>query len=77
MDRGGTGQGYLFDILNKIKSKIQVPLIMAGGAGNYKHLCDGLINNEIDAVATAHLFNFVGNGLIDARNKLIKHQLNH
>ena len=76
MDRDGTGQGYEFEILNIIKSKIQVPLIMAGGAGNYKHLSDGLINNEIDAVATAHLFNFVGTGLIDARKKLIKDKFN-
>ena len=76
MDRDGTGQGYQFEILSAIKSKIQVPLIMAGGAGNYKHLSEGLINKEIDAVATAHLFNFVGSGLIDARNKLIKDKFN-
>ena len=76
MDRDGTGQGYQFEILSAIKSKIQVPLIMAGGAGNHKHLSEGLINNEIDAVATAHLFNFVGSGLMDARNKLIKDKFN-
>jgi len=71
MDRDGTGQGYLFEIIDNLKNLIDIPVIIAGGAGNYKHFSDGLNHNSIDAVATAHLFNFVADGLINARNKLL------
>ena len=71
MDRDGTGQGYLFEIIDKLNHLIDIPVIIAGGAGNYKHFSEGLKHDSIDAVATAHLFNFVGNGLINSRNKLL------
>ena len=44
---------------------------MAGGAGKYHHLSEGINNKKIDAVATANLFNFVGDGLEKAREGLI------
>ena len=67
IDRDGTGQGYDFQILDVIQSAIPIPVIIAGGAGQYHHLAEGLKDDRIDAVATAHLFNFVGNGLAKAR----------
>ncbi len=72
IDRDGTGQGYLFELLNFLPEKISVPLIFAGGAGNEKHLLEGLNEQKIDAVATAHLFNFVGSGLKLARESIIE-----
>jgi cyclase len=71
IDRDGTGQGYLFELLDNIPTNIPVPLIMSGGAGNQKHLIDGLEDTRIDAVATAHLFNFVNDGLRLARESII------
>ena len=71
MDNDGTGHGYEFNILNYLPLNLNLPIIMAGGAGNYKHLSEGLKNQKISAVATANLFNFVGDGLINARSKLI------
>jgi cyclase len=47
------------------------PVILAGGAGNGAHLAEGLADPRVDAVATAHLFNFVGDGLKQARQSLI------
>ncbi len=71
MDRDGTGQGYDLDIINNLPSHLHVPIILAGGAGNSRHLAQGLADPRVDAVATAHLFNFVGDGLYQARRKLI------
>ena len=48
---------------------------MAGGVGNSVHLAEGLNRREVDAVATAHLFNFVGDGLERARIELSKTDL--
>lgn len=71
MDRDGTGQGYDVSLFNYLPDLMPIPLIMAGGAGNFNHLAEGLSDNRVDAVATAHLFNFVGNGLENARQNLI------
>ena len=72
IDRDGTGQGYLIELLDFIPEGITIPLIIAGGAGKYHHLSEGLKEDRVDAVATAHLFNFVGDGLTKSRDELIK-----
>jgi cyclase len=71
MDRDGTGQGYDLRILDLLPINMPKPLILAGGVGNSAHLAAGLADPRVDAVATAHLFNFVGNGLKQARQTLI------
>jgi cyclase len=76
IDRDGTGQGLEFEILNLLPKCISKPIILSGGVGNPKHLLEGLRNRQIDAVATANLFNFVGDGLINARNYLTQNGVN-
>ncbi|NDH06121.1 DUF255 domain-containing protein [bacterium] len=72
IDQDGTGNGYDLDILNILPSGMNKPVIFAGGVGNSKHLAAGLSESRIDAVATAHLFNFIGDGLKKARSDLIE-----
>ncbi|CAM3852699.1 HisA/HisF-related TIM barrel protein [Aquirufa aurantiipilula] len=72
IDKDGTGFGYdetLIESINKITS---LPLIIAGGAGNESHLLKGLQLVNVSAVATANLFNFIGNGLPNARNLILE-----
>lgn len=71
IDKDGTGFGYDFDTIKKLKDKINVPLIIAGGAGNESHLIEGLKIEGVSAVATANLFNFIGDGLPKARKHII------
>ena len=71
IDQDGTGQGFNFEILKKLPKKFDKPIIFSGGAGNYLHLVSAFQKKEIDAVATANLLNFVGNGLQEARKKII------
>jgi len=71
VDRDGTGQGYDFETLELLGEDWSIPVIMAGGVGNAKHLADGLADPRVDAVATANLFNFVGDGLKRARQALL------
>jgi cyclase len=71
IDRDGTGQGYDFEVLASLPEELTLPVIMAGGAGNSRHFAEGLNDPRIDAVATAHLFNFVGDGLKKARYALL------
>lgn len=71
IDQDGTGQGYDFKLLDLLPNPCPIPVIMAGGVGNAMHLIEGFMHNSIDAVATANLFNFIGDGLKHAREKLI------
>lgn len=71
MDRDGTGQGYQLEMLDQLPSQMPIPLILAGGAGKHQHLSEALIDRRVDAVATANLFNFVGDGLLRSRNAMI------
>ena len=71
MDRDGTGQGYDLNLLDLLPLNMAKPVVLAGGVGNALHLAAGLSDPRVDAAATAHLFNFVGDGLKQARNQLI------
>jgi len=72
VDRDGTGQGYLLGLLDMLPKTYEIPIIIAGGAGSFTHFAEGLQDIRVDAVATAHLFNFLGNGLEEARVKLLR-----
>jgi cyclase len=67
MDRDGAGQGYLLGMLDQLPDPMAIPVIMAGGAGKHQHLSAALLDHRVDAVATANLFNFVGDGLTKSR----------
>jgi imidazole glycerol-phosphate synthase subunit HisF len=71
VDRDGTGQGLDFEILELLPARVSKPIILAGGAGNSNHLLLGFKDSRVDAVATANLFNFVGDGLKKARHELV------
>lgn len=71
IDRDGTGQGYDLNILSLLPKDIMKPIILSGGVGNATHLLAGISDFRVDAVATANLFNFVGDGLKHARQSLI------
>lgn len=72
IDRDGTGQGYDLALLDNLPSPMPIPVILAGGAGKYHHFAEGLNDERVNAVATAHLFNFVGNGLEKSREELLR-----
>jgi cyclase len=72
IDKDGTGFGYDEVLIEQVSKKIQLPLIIAGGAGNGLHLKHGLKIQNVSAVATANLFNFIGDGLPNARRQLIE-----
>lgn len=72
IEKDGTGFGYDLNIIQEVVDKIDVPLIIAGGAGNDRHLLEGLQFPGVSAVATANLFNFIGDGLPNARINILE-----
>ncbi len=76
IDQDGTGFGYDIETINEISTYINIPLIIAGGAGNELHLIQGIEIDHVNAVATANLFNFIGDGLPNARKKMLSKGIN-
>jgi imidazole glycerol-phosphate synthase subunit HisF len=57
MDRDGTQDGYDLALLDAIASTVDVPVIASGGAGEPRHLVDGL-GAGADAVLCASIFHY-------------------
>jgi cyclase len=76
IDRDGTSNGIDFEMLEHVAHIKDLPLIIKGGVGNADHIISGLADNRVDAVATAHLLNFMGNGLARARELAISGGIN-
>jgi len=58
MDRDGTQVGYDIDLMSKISSKVNIPVIASGGVGNLDHLVDGIIRGKANAVLAASVFHY-------------------
>ena len=66
----------VFKLLEHVDHIKDLPLIIKGGFGNADHIIAGLSDNRVDAVATANLLNYVGNGLARARELAISGGIN-
>lgn len=71
IDRDGTGNGFQIELLDCLPELFEILVIISGGVGNYSHLAEGLNDPRVDAVATANLLNFMGDGLASARSQLV------
>ena len=58
MDRDGTQVGYDINLMNKISSTINIPVIASGGVGNLDHLVDGIKLGKASAVLAASIFHY-------------------
>jgi cyclase len=58
IDKDGTMEGYDLELTKKITEHVNIPVIASGGAGNYQHMYDAIINGGASAVAAASMFHF-------------------
>ncbi len=58
MDRDGTQFGYDINLMSKISSKVNIPVIASGGVGNLDHLVDGIKLGKASAVLAASIFHY-------------------
>lgn len=72
MDRDGTREGYDVELLGRIGSTVDIPLIASGGAGVLDHFVDALAPGRADAVLAASLFHFGELRIRDLKRFLIE-----
>ena len=70
MDRDGTQAGYDIDLMFKISSTVNIPVIASGGVGNLDHLVDGIKLGNASAVLAASIFHYGKFSLKDAKEYL-------
>ena len=75
IDRDGAGQGLDLDLIKKFR-KTTNPVILMGGAGKLEHIVNALKLKNVDGVATANIFNFLGKGLSSVRENLFQMKIN-
>ena len=75
MDRDGTQIGYDNELLYKISSIVNIPIIASGGVGNLEHLVDGIKIGKASAVLAASIFHYGTYTISDAKKYLNKNQI--
>ena len=70
MDKDGTKDGFDIDVLSKISSSIDIPVIASGGAGTLEHLYEAIDKGKADAVLAASIFHFGEYTIKQAKNYL-------
>ena len=58
MDRDGTQVGYDIELISKISSSVNLPVIASGGVGRLDHLVDGIKKGKASAVLAASIFHY-------------------
>jgi cyclase len=67
IERDGTGQGYDVATLQWAGGLCRLPVIASGGVGNFEHLLQGLQIPNVTGASTANIYNFMSDGLTQAR----------
>ncbi|MDB2580457.1 imidazole glycerol phosphate synthase subunit HisF [Candidatus Pelagibacter bacterium] len=70
MDRDGTQVGYDIELMAKISSKVNIPIIASGGVGNLDHLVDGIKLGNASAVLAASIFHYEKHSVKEAKEYL-------
>jgi cyclase len=58
MDHDGTKAGFANELLAELGSRVSVPIIASGGAGNSEHFVDTFTTGKADAALAASIFHF-------------------
>jgi cyclase len=70
MDRDGTQIGYDNDLIFKISSTVNIPVIASGGVGTLDHLVDGIKLGNASAVLAASIFHYGTHSINEAKQYL-------
>jgi len=72
VDRDGSRKGYDIDLLKKVTSLVNIPVIACGGVGNNKDFAKAVIEGNCSAVAASNIFQHTEHSTISAKAMLLK-----
>jgi len=75
IDRDGTMGGYDLELIKRVSSMVNIPVIASGGAGTYQHMFEAISIGNASAVAAASIFHFTEQTPLEAKKYLAEHKI--
>ena len=75
IDIDGMGNGYDLNLIKLIQDTSRLPIIFAGGVGNFNHFSEG-IKSDLNAVAAGNIFHYTENSYFEAIKFLYENNCN-
>lgn len=72
VERDGYLQGYDLELSRSVADAVGVPVLILGGAGNWKHFAEGLEKGHASAVCTQNIYHFTEASIRSAKQYLDK-----
>ena len=76
MDKDGTKSGFDIELLEKVSSILEIPVIASGGVGKLEHFYDGVAKGKADALLAASVFHFNEISIKEVKEFLFKKNIN-
>ena len=67
IDRDGSLMGYDLELCRRVADAVQIPVLICGGAGNWKHFAQGMRDGHASAVCTANIYHFTETSIASAK----------
>lgn len=75
IDRDGLKSGFDLSVMNNIKNKIKIPVVLQGGAGNPHHVNNALRHKKLSGCAIGNMFHFTEHSTIITKSYLNRKKL--
>lgn len=75
MDHDGTKAGFANALTAEISTRLTIPVIASGGAGNAEHFVDAFTEGKADAALAASIFHFREVDIPDLKHHLHQHNI--
>jgi len=75
IDQDGSMSGFDIELAQQVMACSTLPVLIAGGAGNYQHLLEVFSKSDVSGVVCGSLFNFSDSSPVRARSYLLNYDL--
>jgi cyclase len=73
IERDGAMVGYDIELIRNVSKAVSIPVIASGGAGEYEHMYQAIMQGNASAVAAASIFHFTQKTPLEAKKYLSEH----
>jgi cyclase len=70
VERDGSLMGYDVALCRRVVDAVSIPVLIAGGAGNWQHFVDGVIEGGAEAVCTTNVYHFTAAAVQSAKARM-------
>lgn len=72
IERDGSLSGYDIELCRHVARRVSVPVLIAGGAGAWKHFVEGVVDGGASGVCTSNIYHFTESSIRSAKAYMSK-----